>query len=73
MLFMTSYIFVTKPHEFHGDLVTGEEVANSKFFKLSEAWEKRQDFCLQYSSFWKSIALFEDSQVSPAGPSGRSR
>jgi hypothetical protein len=37
MLFMTSYIFVTKPHEFHGDLVTGEEVANSKFFKLSEA------------------------------------
>ena len=38
---MTSYIFVTKLHEFHGDLVTGEEVANSKLFKLSEVWEKR--------------------------------
>lgn len=33
---MTSYIFATKPHEFLGDLVTGEEDVYSKFFKLSE-------------------------------------
>jgi hypothetical protein len=29
-------IFVTKPREFQGDVVTGEEVAHTKFFKLSE-------------------------------------
>ena len=33
---MTLRIIVTKPFDFQGDVVTGEEVAHSKYFKLSE-------------------------------------
>ena len=36
MIFMTLLIIVKKPYDFQGGVVTGEEVAHSKFFKLSE-------------------------------------
>lgn len=57
MIFMTSYIFATKPHEFLGDLVTGEEDVYSKFFKLSEVWEKDKislsSFLEEYCFLWR--------------------
>lgn len=51
VILMTLRIIVTKPFDFQGDVVTGEEVAHSKYFKLSEVWEKRKYFSVQYSQF----------------------
>lgn len=69
-LFMTLHIIVTKPYDFQGDVVACEEVTHSKFFKLSDVWEKRKYFSFQYSQFGEKHCL--DSKASPAGPSDRS-